>query len=124
MRMFVALACLSMAAPALAQDMNAEEFHRRATALKAKGPLALFSKGEINALMTEGQNAGKAARARRLAAQTAGKPLPYCPPAGMAGMDSNAFLAGLSAIPRADRQRMTMGDAMIRILAVKYPCPH
>ena len=44
--------------------MNAESFHARATALKKKGPMALFSGGEIKKLMAEGQAAGKAAGAR------------------------------------------------------------
>ncbi len=123
MRVLTALALgLFLAAPAAAQQMNAEEFHRRASALKAKGPLALLQRGEIDALMIEGQNAGKAARARRVAAQAAGKPLPYCPPAGKTGLDANVFMTRLSAIPQGDRRRMTMTDATVRILAAEYPC--
>ena len=38
-------------AVASAQSMNAQVFHNRATALQKKGALAIFSRGEIKALM-------------------------------------------------------------------------
>lgn len=107
---------------ATAQNMNAEEFHQRATALKAKGALALFSGGEIKALMKEGKASGDAARAQRLAAAQAGRPPRYCPPPATTSMDSGEFITRLSAIPQADRRRITMSEATTRILAGKYPC--
>jgi hypothetical protein len=107
---------------ASAQSMNAEVFLKRATALKKKGPMALFSRGEIRALMAEGKAAGAKAREQRLAAIKAGQPAPYCPPGGPQGMGSEEFMTRLSAIPAADRARMNMGQAMIRILATKFPC--
>ena len=114
-----------IAVPALAsaQNMNAEEFHKRATALQKKGALALFSGGEIKALMNEGKASGEAARAQRQAAKNAGKPQRYCPPANTTSMDSNEFMKRLSAIPAADRQRITMTEATTRILSAKFPCP-
>lgn len=124
MRHLVLFASL-VAVPTLAtaQNMNAEEFHSRATALKGKGALALFSGGEIKALMKEGKASGDAARAQRLAAAQAGKPPRYCPPAATTSMDSSEFITRLGAIPQADRQRITMAEATTRILAGKYPCP-
>lgn len=107
---------------ASAQSMNAEEFHRRATALQKKGPLALMQRGEIKALMTEGQAAGKVARERRLAAVRAGRPAPYCPPSGEVRMDSSDFMRRLGAIPTAERRRMNMSEATLRVLASKFPC--
>lgn len=113
---------LSMAAPATAQSMNAETFHTRATALKKKGPMALFSRGEIRALMTEGQAAGKAARDFRLAAIKAGRDPRYCPPEGPQRMDSNEYMKRLSAIPPTKRRRIDMTEATIRLTAMKFPC--
>ena len=80
--------------------MNAEVFHQRAVALQKKGPLALLSRGEIKA--------GKSPR--------------YCPPTDVRGMGSDEFMKRLAAIPRAERRRIDMGEAMNRILAAKYPC--
>ena len=51
---FLPLLLLALPAAAPAQTMNAETFNRRAAALMKKGPLALFSRGEIKALTREG----------------------------------------------------------------------
>ena len=83
-------AAIVIAQPALAQSMNAEVFHQRAVALQKKGPLALFSRGEIRALMNEGKASGESARAARLAAIQAGKKPRYCPPADVRGMDTTS----------------------------------
>lgn len=107
---------------ASAQSMNAEQFHRRATALQKKGPLALFSRGEIKTLMAEGQAAGKRARDLRLAAAKAGQKPRYCPPSGPQGMNSTEFMRRLAAIPAAERSHIDMTEATTRILAAKYPC--
>ena len=115
-------AALILAQPALAQSMNAEVFHQRAVALQKKGPLALFSRGEINALMAEGKASGEKARAERLAAGRAGKTPRYCPPTDVRGMSSDEFVKRLAAIPQAERRQINMGEAMNRILATKYPC--
>jgi hypothetical protein len=102
--------------------MNAEAFHQRATKLKKKGAMAIFSRGEIKALMNEGQAAGKRAREQRLAAIKAGGKPRYCPPEGPASMNSDEFMARLAAIPAADRARIDMTEATTRILTNKYPC--
>jgi hypothetical protein len=106
----------------VAQMMNAETFHQRATKLKKKGAMAIFSRGEIKTLMNEGQAAGKRARERRLAAIKAGNPPRYCPPEGRNSMNSDEFMQRLAAIPAADRTKIDMTEATIRILATKYPC--
>lgn len=106
----------------LAQSMNAEEFHQRATRLQAKGPLALFSGGEIRALTKEGKAAGESARLSFEADAAAGRPPRFCPPKGRLGMTSNEYVARLSAIPAAQRSRIDLTEATIRIFAAKYPC--
>jgi hypothetical protein len=122
-RMLLALAVATAPlSAAVAQTMNAEAFHKRATKLKKKGAMAIFSRGEIKALMNEGQAAGKRAREQRLAAIKAGGKPRYCPPEGPASMNSDEFMARLAAIPAADRARIDMTEATTRILTNKYPC--
>jgi hypothetical protein len=113
---------LLVPAAASAQSMNAEEFYRRATTLQKKGPMALFSRGEIKLLTNEGTAAGRRAREQRLAALQAGTRPRYCPPQDVQGMDSSEFLKRLGAIPEAERARIDMLEATNRLLASKYPC--
>jgi hypothetical protein len=122
LKILLALSLAATPALAMAQTMNAEKFHQRAQALKKKGPMALFSRGEINALAKEGQAAGLKAREQRLAAIKAGTKPRYCPPEGKNSMNSDEYMARLAALPAADRARIDMTEATIRILAAKYPC--
>ena len=117
----LALAALPLG-PALAQTMNAESFHQRATKLKKKGAMAIFSRGEIKTLMNEGQAAGKRAREQRLAAIKAGGRPRYCPPDGPQRMDSDEFMERLAAIPAAERARIDITEAAVRVLEHKFPC--
>ncbi len=121
MLLAIALAAAPLNAAA-AQTMNAQSFHQRATKLKAKGAMALFARGEIKALMKEGQAAGQRAREGRLAALKAGHKPRYCPSEGQNRMDSDEFMERLAAIPAADRARIDMTEATNRILAGKFPC--
>ena len=119
--LLVAAAAILLPSMASAQSMNAEAFYKRSQALKAKGPLAMFSQGEIKILMTEAQNAGKAARAARLAAAASGQPPRACPPE-KSSMGADEFMQRLGAIPLADRRRINMTKAMIRITIARFPC--
>lgn len=118
----VTAVALLVPAAAAAQSMNAEMFMQRANKLKAKGPLAIFSKGEITVLMNEGKESGEASRRQRLAAIAAGKKPRYCPPDGPQKLGSDEFMTRLAAIPKAERQRINMTEAMTRILIAKFPC--
>jgi hypothetical protein len=117
----LALAATPMTA-VMAQTMNAESFHKRAQALEKKGAMAIFSRGEIKALMAEGQAAAKRAREQRLAAIKAGEKPRYCPPEPGGKMNSDEFMKRLGAIPAAERARIDMREATTRILATKFPC--
>ena len=119
---FASLLLLAVPAAASAQSMNAETFNKRAIALQKKGPLALFSGGEIKALMNEGKASFESARGQRLAAVKAGQKPRYCPPEKSKGMNSDEFMRGLATIPAADRARIDMTEATTRILARKFPC--
>jgi hypothetical protein len=111
------------ATSAAAQTMNAEAYHKRATALMKKGPLALFSRDEIKKLVEEGQKAGLKSREQRLATIKAGGKPRSCPPEGKQSMGSEEFMKRLGAIPKAERERIDMTEAMTRISASKFPCP-
>jgi hypothetical protein len=101
--------------------MNAETFYQRAAALQKKGVLALLS-GDLTALMNEGKAAGAKAREQRLAALSAGQKPRFCPPSQPVSMDSDEFMKRLAQIPSAERTRIDMTEATMRILAAKFPC--
>jgi hypothetical protein len=123
MRLMVFAVCLAaFAGPAVAQQMNADVFYQRANKLKAKGALAVFSGGEIKALMREGQAAGKASGLKHKADKAAGRPPRFCAPPGPQKMGSDEFMTRLGAIPPAERRRIDMTEATTRILAAKFPC--
>jgi hypothetical protein len=85
--------------------------------------MALLSRGEIRALMEEGKKAGLKSREQRLATLKAGGKPRACPPSAPTDMGHQEFMKRFSAIPKAERERIDMTEAMTRISAVKYPCP-
>ena len=119
---FAPLLLLTLPVALSAQSMNAELFHKKASALAKKGPMAIFS-GDLKQVMSEGKASAGKARQIRLAAIKAGQKPRYCPPEGTKGIDSDEYMKGLSAIPAAERARIDMTEATTRILARKFPCP-
>jgi hypothetical protein len=113
---FVVLAPALAAAPGTAQN-----FLDRANRLKAKGPFAFFD-GDYGRLKSEATAVGESIRNDRIAAEREGKPILYCSPQPRAQIGDYEFLDGLAAIPAAQRQTMSLKDAMIRVLQRKYPC--
>ncbi len=120
--MLSGLLLLTLASAASAQSMNAQTFYQRATSLQKKGVLAIFSGGEIKALMNEGQAAGKAAGAAYDVDKRAGRRTRFCPPPGKREMGSDEYMKRLAAIPAAERARIDMTEATTRILIAKFPC--
>ncbi len=118
-----AVLALGTAQPASAQSMNAEEFYQRAVKLKKKGAMAVFNRSEVKALVAEVKGAGHLVKERRLAAEKGGGHGAYCPPKEKKGMTSDEYLDGIGAIPQHDRQKMTMTEAVTRMLSTKFPCP-
>src|SRR5690349_24157660 len=111
-----------VSAPALAAPpSSADNFLERAERLKAKGPFAFFD-SDYGRLKAEATAVGKSIGDDRIAAERAGRPILYCSPSARAQLGSFEFINGLEAIPAADRARMTLKDAMIRVLQKKYPC--
>ena len=121
-KLLVAAIIVSIPQSAFAQMMNAQTFYQRASALQKKGIVAIFSGGEIKALMAEGQAAGQKAREQRQAAIASKQKPRFCPPPGVVKMDSDEFMKRLGAIPAAARSRIDMTESTTRILAAKYPC--
>ena len=101
---------------------SAQSFLDRAERLKAKGPLAFFD-SDYGRLKSEATLVGKSIGDDRIAAEKAGQPILYCSPLPRAELGSFEFIRGLEAIPAAERERMSLKDAMIRVLQKKYPCP-
>ena len=113
---------LSIAAPAVgAASGSAQNFLARAERLKSKGPLAFFD-SDYGRLKSEATAVGKEIGDDRIAAEKAGKPILYCSPSARADLGSFEFIHGLEAIPATELARMSLKDAMIRVLQKKYPC--
>ena len=113
---------LCVATPALAAPAGtAQNFLDRANRLKAKGPFALFDR-DYGRLKAEATAVGKSIGDDRIAAERAGRPILYCSPNARAQLGSYEFIDGLEAIPPGERARMTLKEAMLRILQKKYPC--
>lgn len=108
--------------PALAQRMNADIFYQRAMKLKKKGPLAIFSGGEVRTLVKEVKAAGHLVKKSRLDAESHGRQGRYCPPKGSKRMGSEEFLAGLGAIPDKERRSIDLAEATARLMEKKFPC--
>ena len=102
------------------QAMNVAEFLQKADALEKKGMTALFS-SDYRLLKHEVENAAKALRAERLAAERTGRRGAYCPPA-RSGFKSSEILAYFRAIPVAQRPRTEVKAALLGLLIRKYPC--
>ena len=100
---------------------SAQNFLDRANRLKAKGPFALFD-SDYSRLKAEANGTGESIQMDRLAAERAGRPFLYCSPQARANLGQYEFLDGLAAIPAAERQKMSLKQGMLRILAKKYPC--
>ena len=113
---------LSVSAPAFAAPPgSADNFLERAERLKAKGPFAFFD-SDYGRLKAEATAVGQSIGDDRIAAEKAGRPILYCSPSPRAQLGSFEFINGLEAIPPVERARMSLKDAMIRVLQRKYPC--
>ena len=100
---------------------TAQNFLDRANRLKGRGPLAFFD-SDYGRLKAEATAVGKSIGDDRIAAERAGRPILYCSPAPRAQLGSFEFVDGLEAIPAAERARMNLKQAMLRLLQKKYPC--
>jgi hypothetical protein len=113
---------LSVAVPLLAAPPGtAQNFLARAHRLQSKGPFAFFD-SDYSRLKAEATAAGKSIGDDRIAAERAGRPILYCSPTARASLGSFEFIHGLEAIPANELAKMSLKDAMLRVLQNKYPC--
>ena len=118
----LAAAVLLAALPAAAAAPGtAQNFLDRAHRLIGKGPLALFD-GDYRRLRNEAVAAGTSIRLDREAMERRGQKPLYCSPKPRAELGNMEFVRGLEAIPAAQRQRMSLKEAMLLVLQRKYPC--
>lgn len=115
--------CLALlaASPALAAagDMSVATFLAKADALKAKGPMALFS-SDMKVLQQEGQAAGMAYKAQLDAERAQGRPS-SCPPKDVK-ISSDQVLNHLRTYPAAQRPAVTMRAAIGDMFKRTWPC--
>lgn len=101
--------------------MPVATFLAKAEKLKAKGPLAIFS-GDLKLLMKEIKADATQLRAERLAAQAAGRPMAFCPPAAGVKLTDKDVLLAMQQVPPAERARTDTKDALRAYLAQRHPC--
>ena len=118
----LAIALVSLATPAAASVINAEEFYQRAIKVKKRGPFALLSMKEVKVLVNEVKVAGARVKETRLAVEKTGKKGRYCPPPETKRMGHEEYVAGIGAIPQAERRKIDLIEATTRMLAAKFPC--
>ena len=116
----ISLALIATPALAVPGDMSVAAFLAKADALRAKGPLALFS-SDIKVLKSEGAAAGQAYRAQLVRERAQGKPS-SCPAKGTK-IDSDQLIGHLRSYPAAARPRTTMRAAMADFFIKTFPCP-
>ncbi len=113
-----AAVAVASATPAdAAMDVNT--FLAKATVLKAKGPMALFS-SDLSLLKHEAGLATAQISADKKARAAAHQPPLYCA-RDDERMGANEMLAGLAAIPPAERG-MSLKEGFLRVIVKRYPC--
>lgn len=116
--LLAALLTVTVASPVQAA-MDVNTFLAKVAALKAKGLGALFS-SDIGLLKREAGVAVTQIDAEKKARAKAGQPPLYCSPDN-AKMSSDDMIAGLQAIPAAQRG-MSLKDGFLRVIAKRNPC--
>lgn len=101
--------------------MPASDFLRRADALRARGPIALFSP-DLKRLQKAAEDAGDELHNEHAAQVAAGRRSDYCSPVSKY-LGPRELLEGLHAIPPAQLRQMDIKQAMHAIFQRNYPCP-
>lgn len=123
MKFRLAIGLALAAAPlSAASAMPVSVFLAKVEALKKKGPLALFSRGEIKRLGNQIQLDAAELRKERLAAKAAGRPQAFCPPEGGVKMTDKDVLVAMEAVAPAQRSRTSTKDALRVYMAKRFPC--
>ena len=115
----LALATSANAGPA---DVNAQAFYADAQQLMGKGVRAMFDK-RTKPRMAQLKAAAELAKAENDRATAKGQPI-YCVSDAerKKGLNANAVVEMLGAVPESDRRRMTLAKAWRAALIREYPC--
>ncbi|MDH7975813.1 hypothetical protein QH494_26820 [Sphingomonas sp. AR_OL41] len=105
--------------PLAAQAMTVDQFLAKASALKAKGMMAMLS-SDIGVLKAEIADATTAWKADKAARKAAGQPPLACAPEGTK-MTSDELLKWFAALPTAQRAA-SVKDGFARVIIAHYPC--
>src|SRR4051812_17594776 len=111
MKLKIAFAAALVAAPTAASTMPVGTFLAKASALKAKGPFALFS-GDLKLLTDEIKANSVALRAENEAAAKAGRPKAYCTPRGGVALSQDDIMQAMQAVPPQGRNHTDSKDAL------------
>lgn len=114
----VGVLALGFSLPALAMPVST--FLDKATALKRKGPLAMFS-GDLKLLTNQITQDSAQLRAENRALEAVGKRKLYCTPAAYK-MDQNTVMQVMEGVPAAQRQRTSTKEALRAYLTRQHPC--
>lgn len=121
MKARIALILLTIALPSAAQAMDVATFLAKIDALEKKGMFAMLS-SDYRQVKNESDSVLAQIAADARAAKAAHKPPIVCPPGGVAKTDSNEVVAYFRAMPPDQRARTQVKDALLALLARKYPC--
>ena len=110
-----------ISAGAASGHMPADAFLKKADALRARGPIALFSP-DLKRLQAAAENAGDELHKEHDAELVAGGHKNYCSPASTY-LRPRELLQGLHAIPAEKLEHMDIKQAMRAIFERNYPCP-
>ncbi|AAV90284.1 uncharacterized protein ZMO1_ZMO1660 [Zymomonas mobilis subsp. mobilis ZM4 = ATCC 31821] len=121
----VMAAMLLLSSPLIAADvpdaaassvMSVQQFLNKAKHLKEKGPFALLSP-DFDLLSHVGEAADDAWKA-----QLKHSPKPACPPSTDISIKDKDFMAFMHAIPKEDRDHISVNEAYIQGMNKRYPC--
>lgn len=101
--------------------MPVSTFLAKMDQLSKEGAMATAT-SDAALLKTELQDDAAALRAERIAATAAGKIPAYCPDANAPQPTLEDIVAGLRAVPEAERGRTEVKDALRSFMAKRFPC--
>ena len=117
------LGMIALAGSAGASAMPVSTFLAKASALKAKGPFALFS-GDLKLLTNQVKGDFAQIAAERKTAQVARRPAAFCPPPGKSiSLTDKDIMAAMEAVSPQARAATDTRDALRADMARRFPCP-
>lgn len=101
-------------------DMSVSAFNAKASGLRSKGAMAMFSR-DFGLLKNEFGAAAKSYRAMVMADKKAGRPAHSCPPKNIS-LSAGDIMTRFAAIPVAQQRALTVRRAFADWMKERYPC--